>query len=412
MSFYQGVLYNLCGSISVNGGTNLMKKGTMDKQKNIWYLGTFLFAIGNVLNFMSFSMAPQSFLASLSAVQFVSNVFFASCLLGEVITRRVIGATALIIVGVLVAVSQASHTDRHFSILDLYNFYRGVYSLYLLGQLILFIVCSHLYRSAPAGAAYAPVCFAAASAMVGTQAVVQAKCVSEILLHRKTFGYNPGALWWFPIAVLVLLIFSQVFWLVRMQLALTLFSGAVIIPCLQVFWTSFSILTGGLYFNEFENFGWERSSIMFIGLCILYVGVYFLVPQAASEPLAQHATPEERARHTARCTKRASAFCGAGLLDLHALAKDEDEEESNEVVPRLARRMTARLSFVGGRLSDRSSFAHHGREALGAGGALELPGIASAELDAEKAMQGMSMVQEGTEPAQTPHSSQHSNVHF
>lgn len=46
------------------------------KTKALWYLGAFLLVAGSLVNFASFGFAPQSLLASLGSVQFISNVIF------------------------------------------------------------------------------------------------------------------------------------------------------------------------------------------------------------------------------------------------------------------------------------------------------------------------------------------------
>lgn len=51
-------------------------EGSEWKTKALWYLGAMLLVIGSLVNFVSFAFAPQSLLASLGSVQFVSNVIF------------------------------------------------------------------------------------------------------------------------------------------------------------------------------------------------------------------------------------------------------------------------------------------------------------------------------------------------
>lgn len=46
------------------------------KTKALWYIGAFLLVAGSLVNFASFGFAPQSLLASLGSVQFISNVIF------------------------------------------------------------------------------------------------------------------------------------------------------------------------------------------------------------------------------------------------------------------------------------------------------------------------------------------------
>jgi len=300
-----------------------------------------LFIGGNALNFVSFSMAPQSVLASLSAVQFVSNVFFAWCLLGEMITKRIVLATALIIAGVLVSVNFATHSEQIFTTRILIDCYRIQYTSYLGVQAVSLLIMQFIYHNAPEGASYAPVCFAGVSAIIGTQSAVQAKCVSELIKIGSTGADNGDTYPWFKFVVGGILIASQVFWLVRMQKALAKFDGAIIIPMLQVFWTSLSILTGGLYFKEFIHMTWTQGAFFLSGLGILFVGVYFLVPPKETESGVPETVDDKLRR-----TQRASVFCGAGFVDIIDLAKGTTEDEKRDrLIARLRRlsRMPSRL---------------------------------------------------------------------
>lgn len=69
------------------------------KTKALWYLGAILLVGGSLVNFASFGFAPQSLLASLGSVQFISNVVFGKVILREIVTRRIIVGTATIILG-------------------------------------------------------------------------------------------------------------------------------------------------------------------------------------------------------------------------------------------------------------------------------------------------------------------------
>ena len=89
-----------------------------------WQLGIALFAGGNILNFVSFGFAAQSLLAALGSVQFVSNVFFARFVLKEVITPRVVGATALIVLGCVLLVSFGNHQSDLLTAAELMENYR------------------------------------------------------------------------------------------------------------------------------------------------------------------------------------------------------------------------------------------------------------------------------------------------
>merc|ERR1719320_1959385 len=62
-------------------------------------LGWVLFILGNGINFTALSMAPQTLLASLGGLQFIANLIFLGCYLGEPVTIRNLCGTFLVIAG-------------------------------------------------------------------------------------------------------------------------------------------------------------------------------------------------------------------------------------------------------------------------------------------------------------------------
>ena len=72
---------------------------------------------------------------------------------------------------------------------------------------------------------------------------------------------------------------STIFWLYRMNAALRKFDGVFIIPVLQVVWTLFSIVGGGVYFKEFRALGRVEVLMFTLGVLIVMGGVYLLSPQ-------------------------------------------------------------------------------------------------------------------------------------
>jgi len=310
----KGLALNLCGCTAINFGTNCMKKGmqlcsdgaSACRWRLVWYFGVMCFVAGNICNFVSFGMAPQSLLASMSASQFVTNVFFARCLLGEEITRRTIIATCLIVTGALIAVQCASHEKKRYTPEDLIENYSLSYFAYLCVQAVALVGFELMYRRARQESALSPICYGGVSAILGTQSVVQAKCLSELAGH----GYLTRSSLVF--LVLPILIAAQAFWLVRMQRGLLQFKGLIIIPVLQVWWTSLSILTGGIYFREFGHMTPFLAVLFVLGLVILFGGVWFLVP---SEAVVEK--PDETESEVLyRQMYRTSLYVGPGQMDI------------------------------------------------------------------------------------------------
>ena len=122
-----------------------------------------------------------------------------------------------------------------------------------------------------------PFSYAAISAIIGTQSVLLAKSSSELV--RTTLGGNNQFTSPFTYFILMAWITSMVFWLYRMNAALRKFDGVFIIPVLQVVWTLFSIIGGGVYFREFSKFDRKDTALFTLGVLVVIFGVYLLAPQ-------------------------------------------------------------------------------------------------------------------------------------
>merc|ERR1719479_399038 len=74
----------------------------------MWVFGTIVFVSGALLNFGSYGFAPQSLLATLESIQFVSNLFLGKWLQKKAITPKMYFGTFVTVVGTILAVSFSS----------------------------------------------------------------------------------------------------------------------------------------------------------------------------------------------------------------------------------------------------------------------------------------------------------------
>ncbi|CAM9687756.1 unnamed protein product, partial [Phaeothamnion confervicola] len=254
----------------------------------VWYAGAGALVFGSLLNFLSMGFAAQSLLASLGSVQFISNVVFGSAILHEVITRRIILGTLTIVAGNALVVAFSPHQDSNYDSAQLISFYDIDYQVLLLSEFTAAFSTHLLYlrykrrrdKGQPilGSEVVMPLSYAICSAIVGTQSVIQAKCFSE-LLSMSVRGDNQMVKP-FTYMVLVMWLATTVFWLVRMNRALSQFHGLFIIPALQVFWTFFSVIGGGIYFEEFHELTEGQVVGFAAGVCVVFGGVYMLAPRS------------------------------------------------------------------------------------------------------------------------------------
>jgi len=318
-----GALINVVGSLTVNLAANLMKKshnmqtkmekgasaalveqqgsaGCCDGGGNnlsplcYWRLGALLFALGSGVNFVSLGMAAQSLLAILGGVQFVSNIFFGRVILQEKVTVQAVLGTVFIIVGLSVAVSFSDHRNRRFNTEDLIALYDDTYIEFLIGVFAVLVACESVYvffttyedthaKPLPFSKIVRPVTYSVVSATVGTQSVLQSKCIAELLRTEVESGDPTGESvlrsGFFAVVCLLFLV-GLAFWLYRLNNALKLFDGLVIIPIIQVFWTLSAVVQGGMYFHEFRSFTRSQGGFYFLGAVFVFSGVICIASTA------------------------------------------------------------------------------------------------------------------------------------
>ena len=168
-----------------------------DEPKSTWWLlGTTIFVFGSLVVFISFGFAAQSLLAALESVQFVSNVFFSKYIHGEVITRRIILATAAIVFGNILVVLFSHHASIRLRAVDIYAIYQynTAFHIYLILSGLLFAASYITWRVYSRGRLeedkmYWKHCFVEPFAyiiymsLIGTQAVLHSKNLSMLMQH-------------------------------------------------------------------------------------------------------------------------------------------------------------------------------------------------------------------------------------
>jgi drug/metabolite transporter (DMT)-like permease len=299
-----GIICCFCGSIGNNLGNNIQSLGLQNAAKSdevvvgynkTWIIGTIIFVTGALLIFVSFAFAPASILAPIEAIQFVTNVTFGKFVLKRPVNRRMILGTVLIVVGTLLAVSSGSHKSQKLTVDDLTAYWAAPGWLAFVGCLVVIASVAWLvhqlynfrmrrYDPLPWHEWIAPLTYALFSAIAGTQSVVQAKCMSE-LIEQWTSG--AGNIWthWFTYLCVVLWFVMVGVWLFQLNKALGIYDPIFMIPLLQANFILFAVLSGGVYFREFVDFKPLQWIGFFGGIGVMFIGLYLLA--AASLALAK-----------------------------------------------------------------------------------------------------------------------------
>ncbi|KAF4674317.1 NIPA-like protein 3 [Perkinsus olseni] len=313
-----GIFVNAVGAILTNLGTVLIKYHSAVQHDSgcAQRIGIGSFCVGNLLTFSSFSFAPQSLLAGVSAVQFVSNIFFAKIFLGENICSRNISGTVLIIASVTLLVVTARDVkkpadftlDQWFAsfqhnsgtlrlcevllistpILCFTFWFRTGADIFLIGfkkiKTRLEWEVSQPRSKGRLARVLIPFNFILPNAAIGAQSAVFGKLLSLVANRATLHGQ------WFelvrPRTLLALVgwVFTATLWVVQLDRALRLFPGGFVVPLTQVCWIICTMVSGGVVYDEFDRMTATQQCIFAWSTIALLFGVYLLSPIEQKKP--------------------------------------------------------------------------------------------------------------------------------
>jgi len=266
-----------------------------------WLVGTIIFVSGALLTFYSFGLAPQSLLAPIESIQFVTNVFLGKLLLGRFITKRMYFGTFLTVFGTLLAIlfcaKKSAERIKIQDLIDLWNNYLWICYLIFVGGFAAFLDAYRARqkrledRGNSVNKNINAVIYSVFSALFGTLSVVFAKLLAE-LLSFQTQGILIFS-HWFTYAVFSAWLFLMIYWLYRLNFALGIYDPLFIIPLLQANFIFFAIVSGGIHFMEFNYMSpWQWVGFT-SGVGVMFYGLFLLAP--ATTKSSSHQTPSHSA---------------------------------------------------------------------------------------------------------------------
>ena len=138
-----------------------------------------------------------------------------------------------------------------------------------------------------------PCIYAVSSSLFGTQSVIQAKVLSLLLQNNRDDEENLMFSSWFTYASATIWILTVVVWLRRLNNGLKLFDSLFIIPLLQCNFIFFAILSGGIFFQEFNAFDWNQWIGFSFGIVIMFSGLFLLTPKPKSTQMKEDRLQKE-----------------------------------------------------------------------------------------------------------------------
>ncbi|KAH9791492.1 putative magnesium transporter NIPA8 [Citrus sinensis] len=204
------------------------------------------------------------------------------------VTVKVLVATAFIVLGNIFLVSFGNHQSPVYTPEQLAEKYSNItFLVYCLILIFIVAIYHYIYRKGENLLAVSgqdnrywrmllPFSYAIVSGAVGSFSVLFAKSLSNLLRLAMSNGYQLHS--WFTYSMLLLFFSTAGFWMARLNEGLSLFDAILIVPMFQIAWTSFSICTGFVYFQEYQVFDALRAMMFILGTASVFIGISLLAP--------------------------------------------------------------------------------------------------------------------------------------
>lgn len=308
-TWFLGTLLSLGGNLFINLGINFQKKSYVSRTVNIlnysleaMNLGIILYIIGKISSFSAYIFCNQSVLAGLSAFGLVFNSIFAPVINKEVFTWNDGGAITLVLIGTFVMIGNIDRTHTTYTTCELISMLKqrqNIFWIFFIFTAIftLFFIIKFVEINSPWGLANDRFSFMSMNTvslaengfvlkycMVVAYVFLSSFIASFTTLSIKILGQIADRYFneqgpvmsfttFFFVSTLFICTFLQIYWLNR---ALKHYDALVVLPIFHMSWTVLSILTAGIYFQDFESYSKKQLRGFIFGMLIIFCGSIFL----------------------------------------------------------------------------------------------------------------------------------------
>lgn len=278
-----------------------------------WLMGFMLIAMGSLLDFVAFGLAPQTFLAPLAALSLVWNMMLAPRFhRAERVTRRNIVATGVITFGVTSTVIFSAHATPTYQLDDLmFLADQPVTWMYAIAVVLSLSVmrwgAHRIEASGRTGSMLHIVCYGGLGGTFGGQSVLLAKCTVELVksaLFADGDAFQHVATYVLASSMAVTLLLQ----LHYLNAGLRRFDALLMVPTYQAFWIMASILGGMMFFEEYHEFTTKDWGMFLFGTAVTIAGIGVLLTEQRAKgdsPSAKASTRRQAAAGRARGPKYA-----------------------------------------------------------------------------------------------------------
>ena len=308
-SWLFGAACSILGNILINIGINYQKKSYVQGRLTLlnypvstMLLGSIVYALGKIISFSAYLFGSQSMLAGLSATGLITNSIFAPMINGEIFTWKDATAIVLVLIGTTIILENTSSSHVIYSLCELLKMYKTpgtiiwfafiISSIFILFFLLKFVEINsdwelhnddyfQFLRSNTFFDEDGVMCryvmvfvYVFLSSFIASFTTLSIKSLA-VIINRIIGGDNllKSRLTYFFFSMLLVCTFLQIYWLNR---ALKHYDALLVIPIFHISWTILSIITAGIYFQDFDHYTVMQFRNFMLGVLVIFVGSIFL----------------------------------------------------------------------------------------------------------------------------------------
>lgn len=308
-SWFLGAFLSVFGNILINLGVNFQKLsyskreiGLLNYRINSLWLGIVIYILGKISSFSAYIFCNQSILAGLSATGLISNSMLAPYINNEKFTFFDLTAFIFVLIGSSILIYNTGKTHTTYTICELLNMLKKQENVLwicfiLISIAVLYFTIQFVELNSSRGLAnnrfqflksdrisfeengiimkYCMVLvYVFLSSFIASFTTLSVKILGQITNRYMNQG---GSIFTFTTifftATLFICTFLQIYWMNR---ALMHYDALIVIPIFHMSWTVLSIITAGIYFQDFEFFSNSQMRNFLIGIIIIFCGSIFL----------------------------------------------------------------------------------------------------------------------------------------
>ena len=300
--FWLGIMSSIIGSITLNLGINVQKLAFVRLARipaetrgkiycyPLWILGFAIFLVGNAGDAVGLTFTAQSIITPLGSVSLVSNLLFAWLLVGEKLDKATVGATVLIILGVVAIVLSSNASCSSYTIDLLMDRFRQapflIFSFFHISVLVGLWWYTHkmekkmtgpegLFRLTLRERFNLRLAYPIVASLFAAWTVLLVKGFGELL----KVSFRSGSTQFLRIETWLItfgFVLSTPLQIVYIQKGLAHFEAMYVVPIFSSCWSIGSISMGALFWGEFAEFEAWQFVIFFCGVLLVMVGIVLL----------------------------------------------------------------------------------------------------------------------------------------